>query len=174
MGVVFSSDNQITKSFGRGEMTLFRNPQGLLRGAVPPGVVIEELVKTTSEAMAFPSLKIQADGPIGSFVLVTQVKGKWPGAEQGAKEFNSIIAGDVDFLSNQMLYQNLNRDLVLNSIASLAKEEDLISITPKEAQATSLMLTETKFSLFLFGFVIPLPLLLLGASIGLYVRRRNA
>jgi ABC-type uncharacterized transport system involved in gliding motility auxiliary subunit len=174
MGAVFSPENQITKGFGKGEVTLYRNPQGLLRGAIPVGVVIDDLVKTTPESMAFPSLKIQADGPTGSFVLVEQVKGRWPGVSSEAKEFNSIVAGDADFLSNQMLYQNMNRDLVLNSVATLAKEEDLISITPKEAQATTLMLTETKFALFLFGFVIPLPLLLLGTSIGLYLRRRNA
>ena len=77
-------------------------------------------------------------------------------------------------MTNQMLYQNLNRDLVLNSIAALAKEENLISITPKEPQATQLVLTETKFSIFLFGFIIPFPLLLLGISIGLYTKRRNA
>ena len=175
MGAVFSAENQITKSFGRGEFTLFRTPQALLRGAVPEGVTIDELVKTTSDAMAFPSLKVQADGPTGAYVFVEEVTGRWPGVTApDARPFTSIVAGDVDFLTNQMLYQNLNRDLVLNSVATLAKEEDLISITPKEPLATQMMLTDTKFMIFLFAFIIPLPLLLLGTSIGLYVRRRNA
>jgi len=35
-------------------------------------------------------------------------------------------------------------------------------------------MTETKFGVFLFAFIIPLPLLLLGTSVGLWLRRRNA
>ncbi|MNL51037.1 hypothetical protein D3C87_1741030 [compost metagenome] len=121
--------------------------------------------------MAFNSLSVSAEGPQGIYTLVDEVTGTWPG---GDKPFAMIVAGDVDFLTNQLLYQNLNRDLVLNAIASLAKEENLISITPKEAQATQMFMTETKFGIFLFAFIIPLPILLLGISISLWMRRRNA
>lgn len=171
MGVVFSKTNKITKSFGKNEITLFRYPQSLKIGKVPSGIIVDELVKTAPDAMAFESLRVSGEGPVASYSLVDEVTGTWPG---GTKPFNMIVAGDVDFLTNQMLYQNLNRDLVLNSVASLAKEENLISITPKEPQATQMFLTETKFSLFLFAFIIPLPILLLGISISLYMRRRNA
>lgn len=171
MGAVFSKTNKITKSFGKNEITLFRYPQALKIGKVPSGIVVDEIVKTASDAMAFESLRVSGEGPAGSYALVDEVTGTWPG---GSKPFNMIVAGDVDFLTNQMLYQNLNRDLVLNSVAALAKEENLISITPKEPQATQMYLTETKFGLFLFAFIIPLPILLLGISISLYMRRRNA
>lgn len=174
MGAVFSDSNKITKSFGRGEVTMFRFPQGLVRTQVPEGVVIEDLVKTTKESVAFKSLKITGDAPEASYVLVSEVSGRWPGSTDEAKSFSMVVAGDVDFFTNQMLYQNLNRDLVLNSLAALAKEENLISITPKEAQATKMLMTETKFGLFLFAFIIPLPLLLLGTSVGIWLRRRNA
>jgi ABC-type uncharacterized transport system involved in gliding motility auxiliary subunit len=171
MGAVFSTSNKITKSFPKNEITLFRYPQALKMGKVPNGITVDEIVKTTNDAMAFESLRVSGEGPAGSYALVDEVTGLWPG---GAKPFNMIVAGDVDFITNQMLYQNLNRDLVLNSVAALAKEENLISITPKEAQATQMFLTETKFSIFLFAFIIPLPILLLGISISLYMRRRNA
>ncbi|WII71275.1 GldG family protein [Bdellovibrio sp. 22V] len=173
MGAVFSGTNKITKVFGRSEVTLFRYPQALKRGQVPEGIIVDDIVKTTPDAMAFNSMQIRGEGPEGSYTLVTEVSGKW-GNDANAKDFTAIVAGDVDFLTNQMLYQNLNRDLVLNSIAALAKEENLISITPKEPQATQMLMTETKFSVFLFAFIIPLPLLLLGTSIGLWIRRRNA
>lgn len=174
MGVVFSEENKITKSFGRNEITLFRNPQGIKTSNVGQGMVVEELVKTGPNAVAFKTLQINGEPPEGSYTLVSEVHGQFPGAPEKAKDFSVVVAGDVDFMANQMLYQNLNRDLVLNSIAALAKEESLISITPKEAQATQLLLTETKFAIFLFAFIIPLPLLLLGTSIGIWVRRRNA
>jgi ABC-type uncharacterized transport system involved in gliding motility auxiliary subunit len=174
MGSSFSATNKITKAFGKGEVTTFRFPQSLKIVGAPDGVSIDELVKTPPNAVAFQSLKISGDAPESTYTLVSEVNGVWPGAGKDSKSFSMIISGDVDFMSNQLLYQNLNRDLVLNSIASLAKEENLISITPKEAQATQLTLTETKFGLFLFAFIIPLPILLLGLSIGIWVRRRNA
>lgn len=174
MGNIFSDTNKITKSFGRNEITLFRNPQAIKTANVGQGMTIDELVKTGPNAVAFKTLQITGDPQEGTFALVSEVTGKFPGAAENAKPFSVVLAGDVDFLTNQMLYQNLNRDLVLNSVAALAKEESLISITPKEPQATQMFMTETKFALFLFAFIIPLPLLLLGTSIGLWVRRRNA
>lgn len=173
MGAVFSVNNKITKAFGRSEVTLFRYPQAIKKLNEVKGIDVDELVATASNAMAFTSLQIRGEGPSGSFALVDEVTGKWNG-DESAKEFTAIVAGDVDFMTNQMLYQNLNRDLVLNSMASLAKEESLISITPKEPQATQMLMTETKFGVFLFAFIIPLPILLLGTSIGLWLRRRNA
>lgn len=173
MGVIFSMNNKITKPFGRSEVTLFRFPQSLKKTDIVKGVVVDELVSTAPNAMAFPSLQIRGEGREDSYTLVDEISGKW-GGDEAAKDFTMILAGDVDFLTNQMLYQNLNRDLVLNSMAALAKEENLISITPKEPLATQMLLTETKFGVFLFAFIIPLPILLLGTSVALWLRRRNA
>lgn len=174
MGNLFSPENKITKSFVRSEITLFRNPQGIKTTNVGEGMMVEDLVRTGPNAVAYKTLQITGEPPEGTYALMTEVSGHFPGAAAGAKPFSVIVAGDVDFMANQMLYQNLNRDLILNSVAALAKEESLISITPKEAQATQMLLTETKFAIFLFAFIIPLPLLLLGTSVGIWVRRRNA
>ena len=171
MGALFSETNKITASFGRGEVTLFRYPMSLRTVGAPAGVTVDEIVKTGGNAMAFATMNLKDQGPQGSFALVDSITGKLPGSE---KEFAVVVAGDVDFMTNQMLYQNLNRDLVLNSLAALAKEENLISITPKEAQATQMLMTDTKFAFFLFGFIIPMPILLLGISLGLWYKRRNA
>ena len=172
MGSVFSPMNQITKGFGQSEVTLFRHPQSLKKTQDVPGMIVDELVRTSPKSMSFSSLDLKKEGPVGAFVLVDQVTGKWD--PEAKADFAVVLAGDADFMSNQMLYQNLNRDLVLNSIASLAKEENLISISAKEPQATQLVLTETKFAVFLFAFIIPLPILLLAIGTWLYVRRRNA
>lgn len=173
LGVIFSMNNKITKPFGRSEATVFRYPQSIKKIDSIPEVIIDELVSTDPEAMAFPSLQIAGEGPVSTWPIVTEVSGKFPGTKTDQK-FAMIVAGDVDFLSNQMLYQNLNRDLVLNSVAALAQEENLISITPKETAATKMILTNTRFSVFLFGFVIPIPLILGGIALGLWIRRKNA
>ncbi|AHI05215.1 ABC-type transport system involved in gliding motility [Bdellovibrio bacteriovorus W] len=175
VGAVFSESNKITKNFSRGEVTIFRFPQGISRkSAAPEGVIVDDIVRTTPSAVASNTRTATGgEGAEGSFTLVSEVTGVWP-QSKGDKNFSLIMAGDMDFLSNQMLYQNMNRDLVLNFTAALAKEENLISIIPKDPQATELFLTETKFNLFLFGFIIPLPLILLGTATGIWLRRRNA
>lgn len=173
MGPIFGA-NKITASFGRNDTTVFRNPQGVVVKGVPETLVVSELVKTTSDAIGSADIRGSSDQSAeGEFTLAVIAEGIYPGATQ-TKEAALVVIGDVDFMSNQMLYQNLNRDLILNTVASLADEDSLISISPKDVQVTTLALTDTKFAVFLFGFVIPLPLVLLGVSIGLWIRRRSA
>lgn len=175
MAPAFSATSEITRVFGKNQITLFRFPQALKKADPPPkGVSLDELVKTLPESMAFKDLTLNGDGPSGAFALAIDAKGVFPGAGEKAKEFHVVAVGDTDFLTNAMLYQNLNRDFLLNTFASLAKEENMISITPKEPQVTQMTLTDTKYSVFLWSFIVPLPLLLLAASIGLWARRRFA
>lgn len=171
-GSEFSITNNITKVFGKNEFVLFRMPQGITKGTLPQGITFDEIVKTASDnSYAYPNSKFEGEGVKGPYTLVAALKGKWP---EGTKDFQLVVAGDGDFLNNQMLYRNLNRDLFLNSVLTLAKEENMVSITPKEISATELTLTENKFYMFIFAFVIPLPLLMLGTSGYLWYRRRNA
>lgn len=173
-GSVFSSESRITSPFGRSEYTVFRLPQALVKTNPPAGVTVEEIVRTNESAMAFSDATFQNGGEKGPFTLGMEVKGKFPGAAEGAPPFTMLVFGDAEFLNDQYLYQNLNRDLLLNSVAALAKEENLISITPKEVAATPLQLTDTQFILFIFGFIIPLPVLLFVGSGVLWFRRRHA
>lgn len=167
----FSVNNPITKVFGKNEFVLFRMPQSIEKTASPPGVVFEDIVKGGDNSYAYPDTKFEGEGKPGPFTLAAYLKGNWPG---GAKEAQLVVVGDSDFVQNQLLYRNLNRDLLLNSVLSLAKEENKVSITPKEIAATQLTLTENKFYIFIFAFVIPLPLIMLISSGYLWYRRRNA
>lgn len=175
MGVIFSGNSQITKSFGKNEMTLFRYPMAIKRTEnIQKEISIDEIVRTGPNSIAFKELKVgQTQGEPGPWTVVISARGIYP-ASESKKEFNLILAGDADFMSNQLLSQNLNRDLVLNSIAALVKEENLISISPKEVQVTQLTMTPNKWSFFILGFILPVPMLFLVTGILLWLRRRNA
>lgn len=169
----FSSEHEVTKVFGRNEFIMMRTPTSLSRGKIPPGATVTELVKAQEGSMAFKSLNISGEGPVGTYAVVMSAKGK-ESEGGGGQSYRLIVAGDSEFLSNGLLFQNLNRDLILNSMASLAREENMISVTPKEPEITKMNLTESGMSLFVWAFAIPLPLLMLALSIGLWTRRRFA
>lgn len=173
VGSKFSSTSDITKVFKTQDVVVFRLPSSLSRdNKVPEGLAIDEIIKTPA-AMAFTSLNFSGEGKVQEYSLGVNIKGKFPGTAD-AKEFSIVVFGDADFMSNEFLYKYMNRDLVLNTMASLAKEENLISITPKEPQITRLDVNETRSALLTWGFIIPLPLILLGTGITLWMRRRHA
>lgn len=175
MGVIFSRTSEITKSFGNSEVTLFLYPMSIEPGKfLPPGIAVLDLVKTSTDAVAYRTIDMKGEGKSGIFTLANSVTGRFPGADEKAKDFAMVVVGDSDFLNNQLLFKNLNRDLLLNSVALLAKEEGLISISPKEAGKTDLQLSQMKFTLYIFGVILPIPLLLLGLCIALWMKRRNA
>lgn len=173
-GSEFSKKNQITSPFGQSEFTVFRLPQSLKVSKAPEGISIDEIVKTNTSAVAYKSLDFQngASAP-GPFTLAVDVNGVFSG-EQNKKPFRLLVFGDANFVGDQYLYQNLNRDLVLNSIAALAKEENLIAVTPKEVGATKLEMQDGQFYLFIFAFILPLPFLFFIASGVVWFRRRYA
>lgn len=173
-GVEFSTTSSITKPFGRSEVTVFRMPQSMSRIETnQKGLEWVELVKTNAQSMGYTDLNFKTEGSKGPFTLAYQVSGSLEGAS-GGKTFQVVVTGDEDLFTNQLLYQNLNRDLALNAISALAKEDNLISISPKEVQSTQLELTDTGFIVFIFSLVIPLPILLYFLSGFFWFRRRNA
>jgi ABC-type uncharacterized transport system involved in gliding motility auxiliary subunit len=173
-GVEFSTSHSITKPFGRNEFTVFRMPQSLSRmGGEIKGLQWTELVKTNAQSMGFQDLNFKTEGAKGPFTLVYHVSGVLSGASDG-KSFQAVVLGDEDIFCNQLLYQNLNRDLALNAISALAKEDNLISISPKEVQSTQMHMTDTSFIVFVFSLIIPLPILLYFLSGFFWFRRRNA
>lgn len=172
-GNIFSMSSPITQPFGKNEFTVFRWPSSLEKlDTTGSSIKLDEIVKTGVGVWGFSDLKFQKQTGTGPFILGLSATGKINSAAE--KEFSAVVLSDSDIMNNQFLYKNLNRDLVLNSIAFLSKEENLISITPKEVQRTELLLTETHMILFIFGFVIPLPVLLFAASGVMWFRRRNA
>ncbi len=89
-----------------------------------------------------------------------------------------VVYGDTDFLSNQFIYQNSNKDLILNTVSSLIKETDLVSISAKQPQATKMIMTVPDFNQYfkfiVVGIFIPIPFIFLVISLIIWLRRRHA
>lgn len=182
----FNESQKITKALGESEgALLFRLAQSIkVQSPSPNGITNEELLFTEGDYYAFKDLSFKNQGETRRFTLGVLSTGVFPGQAQsvsqngqqegGSKNYSLVVLGDSDFIGNQLLYKNLNRDLILNTLNFLVKEESSISITPKEPSVTKLELTDHRFYLFVFALVIPLPLVLLSLAGVFWYRRRSA
>lgn len=176
VGVQYSATSEITRVFGAAQMTVFRQPHAFILTPTNDRMHADVLVKTPDNSVALKNLD-SADymGKPQAYDLAVEVKGQYGSSE---KQFSVVAFADTDFMSNILLYQNLNRDLALNSVASLAKEVDLIAVTPKEAQSTKLSLSPPEFAQFfkftVFGIFVPLPFVFMMISLVLWFKRRHA
>jgi ABC-type uncharacterized transport system involved in gliding motility auxiliary subunit len=143
----------------------------------PEGMTVQELAKTSARSWgeSDTSLKDPVQfsedkdkrGPLNLAVAIT-VREKTatpaspPQAPEASKKEGRVVAvGDSDFGGNGLLGFQANEDLLMNMIAWLAEDSDLISIRPKDPDVHRLDLTMSEqrnvmiFSLFLLpGFFI--------------------
>jgi ABC-type uncharacterized transport system involved in gliding motility auxiliary subunit len=69
-----------------------------------------------------------------------------------------IAFGDADFASNMLLRLPVgNKDFILNAVAWLTEETDLISIRPKESDDQRMVLTGSQGALVLLLSIVALP-----------------
>ncbi len=83
-----------------------------------------------------------------------------------------VVFGTSNLASNQFLNIQGNRDLFLNTVSWLAEQEDLISIRPKDAKQTPVMLTSVQGQVVFLLPVVVLPGIGLVAGIAVFTRRR--
>jgi ABC-type uncharacterized transport system involved in gliding motility auxiliary subunit len=176
VAVEYSPNDEITKVFTSNQMTVFRNPHALNILETSNRIKTEVLVKTPKNTVELKELDSKDYiGEPHSFNLAVSSRGK---LTANSAEYSAVVFADADFVSNILLYQNMNRDLALNAISSLTKETDLISISAKEPLATRMLVSPPEFSQFfnfsLIGLFIPLPFALMILSIVLWYRRRHA
>ncbi len=168
----YSSTSEITKSFPKNQVALFFLPQSIRKSASAPATITyDELVKV-GPAVSLVDIKAPMPRDEGNYTSVYYAKGKT--AADDKKDFQLILFGDADIFSNDLLDANMNKDLVSNSFSQLAKDENLISISPKELTKTEIDPSQSKQAFFYFGIVIPLPIIMLISAIVIWYRRRNA
>lgn len=89
------------------------------------------------------------------------------------REQRVIVVGDGDFLSNTFIGNVGNLNLGMNMINWLSNQDSFISIPAKTANDITLQIAPMTAAIIGFGFWLLLPLLLLGAGIYIWLRRRR-
>ncbi len=177
LGHVFSKQAEATKQFRSG-FTLFYIASALKRAPdAPKEFKIDEIIRSTEDPVASSELRSDSSVQIpGPHNLAMEATGHLSGGERsgGEKEFDVIVVGDGDFLRDNLYRSNLNRDFAVNAIASLAKDAELVSIRPKVPVGTKLEMPEQKLLILLFGFLLPVPIVLFFTGGLLWWRRKAA
>ncbi|WP_024297933.1 hypothetical protein [Methylomicrobium lacus] len=84
-----------------------------------------------------------------------------------------VVIGDGDFLANTYIGNAGNLDMGLRIVNWLIHDDRFIDIPAKTAPDRSLKLTTASISVIGFGFLIVLPLCLLGTGFVVWRRRRR-
>lgn len=85
-----------------------------------------------------------------------------------------VVFGDGDFLSNAVLGNGGNLELGLRALNWLAKDDELLTLTPDTSIDTRLTLSKTHLAVMGFGFMLVLPGLLLATGVVLgWMRARR-
>ena len=91
----------------------------------------------------------------------------------GPRRQRIIVVGDGDFLANTYIGNSGNMELGMRLVNWLGSDEEFISIPAKYAQDTQLEISQLTAGIIGFGFLIIIPLLLLGAGGIIWWRRKN-
>ena len=156
----------------RGVMTLFPLTRSLrLAQPAPAGVSVQPLAQTSPQSwgetdratLERGQAKPDPPDPKGPLtVAAVAVRDK----------ARLVVFGTSNLASNQFLNMQGNRDLFLNTVSWLADQQDLISIRPRLAKQTPVMLTAQQGQLVFLLPVVVMPGLALVAGIAVYTRRR--
>lgn len=151
---------------------------------MPAGAVGVELVQTVPQSWAEVDYRQMAEkpefqegrdlpGPLSLGVVVELAAPAEKPADGPRAGGRLMVFGDADFASNAFLEQAGNRDLALNSVAFLAQEQDLISISPKQEASQPLMVQPFQAKVVFWMPVVVLPLLFLVIGVMVVIRRRR-
>ncbi len=90
-----------------------------------------------------------------------------------AQQQRVVVIGDGDFLSNGYLGVGGNLQLAMNIVNWLVSDDTLLSIPARSASDITLELDETELAVIGVGFLVVLPLGLLGTGFFIWWRRRR-
>ncbi len=185
LGVRYS-EGPITKKLTPGAASLFYMVSGFdVKEGTGLSFEYDQVVQTDASTVSTSKLEkeVSLTGR-GPFSVVYSVSGSFSESTDEQQDdsentedktkFFTVLYGDSDIFTNARIFQQLNRDLVLNTVSALLKDEDLINIRPKTpAQTVMAAFTSTKYKLF---NIIPFslfPLILIISGIVLSYRRKG-
>ncbi|HWU67892.1 MAG TPA: DUF4350 domain-containing protein [Stenotrophobium sp.] len=172
--------NPVTQ--GLDQVTLFPLVRSLVADKTPPGWKAEPLLKTneiswlaTGDISKGVTGKRPGDiaGPLNIGMTLTREYKDPKDAKAKPRPQRIALIGDADFLSNTFLGQLGNQQLGLNLVQWLASRDAQLNIDIKQAPDTSLYLPGWAVIAIGGGFILLLPLLLIGGGITRWAIRRR-
>ncbi len=149
----------------------FNPTQGKAWDVVALAQTSKESWEETDLSNAQPEFNEGRD-PKGPFTVATLLTSKRMGKD-GSPESAIVIVGNAAFATNGWLTYPGNTDFFLKTIAWLAQEEALISLTPKEPAFHPFVPNPSQEQALVFFQVLFLPLLTLFLGLSVWKRRRS-
>ncbi len=109
----------------------------------------------------------EQEGPLDLAFALTREFG-------AGREQRIIVTGDGDFLSNAFIGNVGNLDLGLRMINWLSHDDRFIEIPPKTAIGQKLLFSKQVIAMMGFGFLIVLPLALMGTGLLIWRKRKSS
>ena len=143
-----------------------------LRVVDPGASSVVQFLKTSASSYAAPTSDVRASPegkPVGALVVGVAVL---PSSERGGRV---IVLGDSDFATNGIIDYLGNKDLLVNSINWLARDESLLSARAqsKEVGREQFFVTETQGAWSFWLATVLQPALFFGAGTWVFLRRRR-
>jgi ABC-type uncharacterized transport system involved in gliding motility auxiliary subunit len=104
--------------------------------------------------------------------LTLAAAGTYNSSGDKSKEGRFVVVGSSNWVVNNILRFNGNRDLFLNMMNWLSSDEDLISIRPKDPEDRRLNISSRQMSLLFYSSMVFLPLIVVASGFAVWWRRR--
>ncbi len=149
-----NSGNEVTAGLGK-SICLFPLSRALTFPNTSSGIVYTPLVFSSAKS------KLAEPGPKGEPEKIEDSKGAYVLAlsaekNKGKNPSRLIVFGSANSIYNSTISEGANRNLVLNAVAWLTGENNLISIRPKDHELTVINLTDgNMIRLFFYLVVFP-------------------
>ena len=104
--------------------------------------------------------------------LTLAAAGTYNNGGDKSKEGRFVVVGSSNWVDNNILKFNGNKDLFLNMMNWLSSDEDLISIRPKEPEDRRLNISGRQMSVLFYTSMIFLPLIVVASGFAVWARRR--
>jgi gliding motility-associatede transport system auxiliary component len=112
-------------------------------------------------------------GPLDIGISLERTIDNDPDDASSSVQQRIIVIGDGDFLSNAYISNSGNLDLGVRLINWLSNDDDFISIPVKTVNDAHIELSTLASAIIGLGFILVLPLLLLGAGLTIWWRRKK-
>jgi ABC-type uncharacterized transport system involved in gliding motility auxiliary subunit len=89
-----------------------------------------------------------------------------------SKEGRFVVVGSSNWMDNNIVRFNGNRDLFLNMMNWLSSDEDLISIRPKDPEDRRLNISARQMSVLFYSSMVFLPLIVVASGFAVWWHRR--